>query len=196
MNEVKLSDEELWQLVRDGQESAFTQLMTRFLPALIHYGRKFSSDPDLVEDCVQDVLADLWMRRTSVSPILSVGAYLYAAVRNHVCRQDRKTLRTDLLSDEAGFAPFDATFSVEDQLIAHESEKERLGKLSSLVNQLPPRQKEIIYLRYFKGMNKEEIAEILDINYQSVSNLLHRTLTSLRRQFSVLVPVFLAFLCC
>ncbi len=192
MSDVNRNDAELWQLICEGQESAFTQLIARHLPSLLHYGNKFSSDYALVQDCVQDVLADLWLRRTRESPILSVRAYLFTAVRHHICREARKTLRAAILDDDNESASFEATFSVEDAWIADETERERLEKLNSLVNQLPPRQKEIVYLRYYQGLEKDQIAQILDINYQSVSNLLHRTLTTLRNQFPVFFYVFLA----
>ncbi len=193
MNDVKKSDEELWQLTRENHESSFNQLMERYLPSLLHYGGKFSEDYALVEDCVQEVLADLWMRRTRETPILSVRAYLFAAVRNRVCREARKAGRTGVLDENDGYSLFDAVFSVEDTWIADESERERLRKLNHLVNRLQPRQKEIIYLRYYQGLEKNQIAEVLDIHYQSVSNLLHRTLTALRKQFTVLLHVFLAW---
>ncbi len=193
MNDVKKSDEELWQLTRENHESSFNQLMERYLPSLLHYGGKFSEDYALVQDCVQEVLADLWMRRTRETPILSVRAYLFAAVRNRVCREARKAGRTGMLDENNEYSLFDAVFSVEDTWIADESERERLRKLNLLVNRLQPRQKEIIYLRYYQGLEKNQIAEVLDIHYQSVSNLLHRTLTALRKQFTVLLHVFLAW---
>ena len=193
MNDVTKSDEELWQLTRENHESSFNQLMERHLPSLLHYGGKFSEDYALVQDCVQDVLADLWLRRTRESPILSVRAYLFAAVRNRVCREARKAGRTGILDENDEYSPFEAVFSVEESWIAGESEHERLHKLNHLVNRLPPRQKEILYLRYYQGLEKNQIAEVLDIHYQSVSNLLHRALTALRKQFPVLLYVFLAW---
>lgn len=190
MSNIKRSDEELWQLTRENQESAFSQLMERYLSSLLHYGGKFSMDASLVQDCVQDVLADLWLRRTGESPILSVKAYLFTAVRNRVCNQARRAMRVGTLDDDDETTLFEAAFSVEETLIASESERERLDKLNSLINQLPPRQKEIIYLRYHQGLSKDQIAQVLNINYQSVSNLLHRTLTTLRNQFPVYFYVF------
>jgi DNA-directed RNA polymerase specialized sigma24 family protein len=36
--------------------------------------------------------------------------------------------------------------------------------------------KEALYLRYHQGLNVEQIADMLDVNYQSANNLLHRAL--------------------
>ncbi len=192
MNDLKKSDEELWQLVREDHENSFNQLMERYLPSLIHYGSKFSDDRALVQDCVQDILAELWMKRTRESSILSLRAYLFAAVRHSVCREAKKVGKTGMLDENEEYSSFEAVFSIEEAWIADEAERERLGKLNHLINRLPPRQKEIIYLRYYQGLEKNQIAEVLNIHYQSVSNLLHRTLTALRKQFTVLLYILLA----
>ena len=190
MSKTTYSDEDLWQLIKENQESAFTQLMERHFASLIHYGRKFSTDRALVQDCVQDVLVDIWLRRTSTQPITSIRTYLFAAVRHRICRLARQDQRFESISVDVEETPFSITFSIEDKLIADEIDRERLHQLNLLMNQLPPRQKEIIYLRYYQGLEKDQIAAVLNINYQSVSNLLYRTLTNLRNQFPATLPVF------
>lgn len=190
MSKATYSDEDLWQLIKDNQESAFTQLMERHFASLIHYGRKFSTDKALVQDCVQDVLVDVWLRRTNAQPITSIRTYLFASVRHRICRLARQDLRFESINGDVEEMPFSITFSIEDKLIADEIDRERLHQLNLLMNQLPPRQKEIVYLRYYQGLEKDQIAAVLNINYQSVSNLLHRTLTNLRNQFPATLPVF------
>jgi RNA polymerase sigma-B factor len=48
---------------------------------------------------------------------------------------------------------------------------------------LPERERQIIYLRFFKGLTQSEIAEKLGISQMHVSRLLSRTLTQLREAF-------------
>lgn len=186
MNRSLLTDDELWQFVRQSQEWAFTALMERHFAALLNYGRKFSYNNDLVQDCVQDVLVDLWQRRSHTQTIQSIRAYLFTAVRNRVCRRDQQDQRFGSLTSEVEEAPFTIVFSIEDEWIANEIDHSRLTQLNAFINQLPPRQKEIIYLRFYQGLDNEQIAAIMDINYQSVSNLLHRALAKLRTQFPTL----------
>ncbi|GAB3573951.1 sigma-70 family RNA polymerase sigma factor [Spirosoma luteolum] len=188
MRRTTPSDEELWQLIRQGQEAAFTQLMERLFPSLLHYGRKFSSDKELVQDCVQDTLVSLWLRRDQPQPILSIRTYLFAAVRHCVSRRDRQGQRFGALTSDVEQTPFTVTFSVEESWIADELNRERLQQLNALMNQLPPRQKEIIYLRYYQDLEKDQIAAILAINYQSVANLLHRALSRMRSQLPTALP--------
>ncbi|WP_286860436.1 RNA polymerase sigma factor, partial [Proteiniphilum sp. UBA5510] len=45
---------------------------------------------------------------------------------------------------------------------------------------LTPRQREIIYLRYMQELDYEEIAILMEINYNSARRLVHRSIEHLR----------------
>ena len=49
------------------------------------------------------------------------------------------------------------------------------------MRQLTPRQREIVYLRFFSGADYEEICEIMEIDYQSARDLLYRSIKKLRK---------------
>jgi len=51
------------------------------------------------------------------------------------------------------------------------------------VNKLGARQKEIIYMKYFSGLNNKEIAEVLGVSYQTVRNTLCNALKNIRKDF-------------
>jgi RNA polymerase sigma-B factor len=52
--------------------------------------------------------------------------------------------------------------------------------LKPMLEQLPPREKKILMLRFFKNMTQSEIAEEIGISQMHVSRLLARTLAQLR----------------
>ena len=54
------------------------------------------------------------------------------------------------------------------------------ASLVPLLEQLPPRERMMLYLRFFKGMTQSEIADRLGISQMHVSRLLAKTLTTLR----------------
>ena len=54
------------------------------------------------------------------------------------------------------------------------------ASLTPLLDQLPPREQTMLYLRFFKGMTQSEIAEKLGISQMHVSRLLAKTLATLR----------------
>ncbi len=190
MNPSLPTDELLWHRLTDGEEAAFTQLFERYYAALLGYGKSFLNDSDRVQDCVQDVFADIWLYRSSLNEPTSVKAYLLSCVRKRVARfhsRDRIFRQTTSLDH----IEFSISFTVEDRLIANEETALRIHHLNRQINALPPRQKEILFLRYHQGLTTEQVAEILSINYQSASNLLHRALMQLRRELKGNVALFL-----
>lgn len=56
------------------------------------------------------------------------------------------------------------------------------ASLAPLLEQLPPRERGMLYLRFFKGLTQSEIAEDLGISQMHVSRLLARTLATLRER--------------
>ena len=81
-------------------------------------------------------------------------------------------------------------FSHEMFLINRYEDEQRLKKIANAINQLPARQKEIIYLKIYKGLSYEEISEIMEINYQVVRNLLCQALKTFRK---LIIPAAFLF---
>jgi RNA polymerase sigma factor (sigma-70 family) len=175
-------DSTLWSSLKAGDEKSFSILFEKYYSDLIRYGNSFSPFKEKVQDCVQDVFADVWIYRQSLSNSVVVKAYLLSCVRKRIARlQERdyifmKTSTTDSIE-------FLFDFSIEHQLISDEESALKVAHLNSFLNNLPARQKEALYLRYHQGLTVEQIAELLQINYQSANNLLHRALLQLRREW-------------
>ncbi len=70
--------------------------------------------------------------------------------------------------------------SVEDNMIQMEHVKIITYRIAENIDMLPCRQKEVIYLKFFEELRRDEIAEAMNINPQTVSNLLQMALKRLR----------------
>lgn len=185
-----MDDQALWQLLRTGSEEAYSVLAQRYYAKLVHYGQKFTPNRQLVEDALQDLLIRLWLGRQRLSDTPSVKFYLLKAFRHQLFKSLNKSLRHSEV-DEADMAEL-MVFSVEDQYIELESDLRFTSELTERLTHLPTRQREVIYLRFFQGLTIEEIADLLVIQTQSVSNLLQRALTNLRSSWFITTPVILA----
>lgn len=166
-------------------------LFERYYADLVRYGNSLSPYEEKVQDCIQDVFTDIWVYRETLQNSVVVKAYLLSSVRKRIARlydRDhifRKTTSTDSIA-------FLLEFSVEHDLVEDdEITREKVTHLNKLLNDLPVRQKEALYLRYHQGLSVEQIAEMLDVNYQSASNLLHRGLLSLRKDWKGSFSLFL-----
>jgi RNA polymerase sigma factor (sigma-70 family) len=175
-------DNFLWSAIRNDNDKLFSMLFEKYYNDLIRYGNSLSSHTDKVQDCVQDVFADVWLYRHSLPESVVVKAYLLSSIRKRIARQyDRDRIFRKIAGTDSIDFLFD--FSVEHHLINDESTAESVLYLNKLLNDLPPRQKEALYLRYSQGLSVNQIAAVLQLNYQSASNLLHRALLTLRREW-------------
>ncbi len=186
-------DTELWRAFKKGDREAFAQLYNFYIGDLLSYGYRVTSDRQLIRDSIQDIFLHIWQSRSNLSDTDSIRFYLYRSLRNKIIRNSEKSNHTaidsaNLLENIIG------ALSVEDDLIATEQLNEQLLRLKSAIQELPKRQQEIIQLRYYHDFSFEEIAEMMQINNQSVRNLLHRAITELRQYLTLIVWFLLTFL--
>lgn len=190
LNTTSPDDSVLWSRLRTGDEKAFSLLFEKYYEHLVRYGNSFSNHSEKVQDCIQDVFADLWLYKHSLSDTTNVKAYLLSSVRKRIARlQERDHIFSKITSTDSIDFLFD--FSIEHQLIIDESTADKVNQLNILINLLPSRQKEALYLRYHQGLSVEQIANMLDVNYQSANNLLHRALLNLRKEWNTNIPLLI-----
>lgn len=185
-----LDDSILWSNLKKGDEKAFSILFKKHYSQLVRYGNSFLPFPEKVQDCVQDVFTDIWIYRHKLNDAVVVKAYLLSCVRKRISRSQERD-RVFRLSTSVDSIKFLFDFSIEHHLIADEITADKVKRLNQLINDLPSRQKEALYLRYNQELTVDQIANMLDINYQSANNLLHRALLCLRKDWKGTVSVIL-----
>lgn len=193
MKPVFATDQLCWERLQGGDEAAFAALMRGQFGLLYNYGAKFSKDTELVKDCIQDMFLELWHQRKKLPLVSSVKAYLMTSLRNRLLRflQQRQRVANDAF-EEGEF--FTAEFSVEQQLIDEESVTQTARSISQVMNALSRRQKEAIFLRYYQDLDRSQIAQVMGLTEQSVSNLLHQSLTTMRSKWLNAGAGLIAFL--
>ncbi|MCE6991162.1 RNA polymerase sigma factor [Dyadobacter sp. CY323] len=193
MPAVVISDAELWSDLVMGSETAFSALFRKYHPGLVNYGKSITMHHNIVGDCIQDVFADIWLYRKTLSTPDSVRAYLLSGLRKRIAR---KLERDPIFSQCADIenVEFSAPVTILDELITNEEVRSQVEYLNVLINQLPPRQKEALYLRYHQQLSMEQIADMMQMNYQSVVNLLHRAIKQLRSVWKGEIPQLMLLL--
>ncbi len=182
------TDSQLWQQLKNGSELALGKLIKKYFNLLQNYGYKFVRNEDFVKDCVQEVFVEIWSRRQNISQPDSVRAYLLSSVRKKILRESiRQKINADdeiiNIENDLKFAEF----SPELIIIEEENTQETIKKVSGLLNSLPKRQREVIYLRFYQNLERDEIAQIMGVNSQSVSNLLQAAFKTIRENWSGLI---------
>lgn len=182
------TDSQLWQQLKNGSELALGKLIKKYFNLLQNYGYKFVRNEDFVKDCVQEVFVEIWSRRQNISQPDSVRAYLLSSVRKRILRESvrQKINGDDEIINIENDLKF-AEFSPELIIIEQENTQETIQKVSGLLNSLPKRQREAIYLRFYQNLERDEIAQIMGVNSQSVSNLLQAAFKTIRENWSGLI---------
>jgi RNA polymerase sigma factor (sigma-70 family) len=188
----------LWQRFREGDEAAFALIFDRFSPILYRYGSSITVHKDIVEDSIQDGFVDIWRTKERLSDTNNIAFYLFKVIRRKIYKnlQSKQFQSEDSLDDLLLNTLATIENSAETTLINDESEAKRRLAIANVILQLPPRQREVIELRFYQGFSYEQIADIMGINLQSVHNNVHRALTFLRGHltddlWALLITIFL-----
>lgn len=188
----------LWNSFLKGDDKSFSLIYQQHIDGLFLYGSKLCTDRELVRDCIQEIFVDLFLKRKKMSrEIVNLKSYLFVSLRNVVLKKAEKTRKLESIGeteDENG-GPFKTEYSFLDKYIELEISNEIKEKLQSNINNLPSRQKEIIYLKFEEEMDYPEIARILKISVESARKLLYRALLTLRKTVdpSIAQTLFLLF---
>lgn len=170
---------DLWKKFKNGNQSAFSTLYHHHYASLYFYALKATGYPATAQECVQDLFVTLWNSRERLGDVLQVKPYLFKSLRGIIHRAASSQPNHTDLSSEARYA---LTFSPEDFLIQQEDDAYRQDTLTEVLNRLPARQREAVYLKYYEDLSYPQIAEILQINYQSAVNLIYQAFQQLKQQ--------------
>lgn len=183
---------DLWKLFLAGDRVAFQQLIAQHFRHLVNYGTKFTDDKELVKDTIQELFIRFWEKRANLSDDVNPRAYLTASLRRALHRKIQSVSRFQSFDDvENSSDLFDMELSVEARIIEKEYGRNIAQKIAQNMEELPKRQKEVVYLKFFQEMSRDEISEVMGISAQTVSNLLQMALKNLRTKISKDVLVYL-----
>jgi RNA polymerase sigma factor (sigma-70 family) len=176
------------------EKDAFELVFYRYHDELYRYGLKLCKNEELVKDSIQDLFLRLWKVRDDLSKIEILRPYLFRSFRNQIL-DNIKIQTKNLIIDEELSDIIDLKYSQVDFLKNEKITDEVKARLISTLNQLKPKQKEIVYLRYFEELSFESIAIVMEMNIQSVRNSMHKAIQALRElmlltQFLILVPKY------
>jgi RNA polymerase sigma factor (sigma-70 family) len=175
----------LWALFKRGDWEAYTTLYNQHTRLLLNYGHKFTRDRTLIEDAVHDLFIKLWTNRATLGTPLSVKNYLYKALRSILFRKLAARSRFTEMSDGD---PLGFEVSFDQLVIANEEEQALQTKIKAAIGTLPPRQQEIVYLRFYESFGYPEIADIMDITVASTYKLLYKALHNIELVFTARPP--------
>lgn len=173
------TDTELWSRFKGGDDEALTLIYTSNSRKLYLYGLKFTKNKTIIEDSIQDLFADLVRTRKKLGDANNIRVYLLVSFKRKLFHQLEKEKRYNLEQNDEGFV-FDITYSVEHDIIRQESSDIKLRSLNEALEQLTPRQKEAVYLRFTEELEYIEVARIMEMSVEACRNIVCKAIKSLK----------------
>lgn len=162
-----------------GDRAAFAEVYAAHYEALCRYALRLLRSRAAAEDLVHDVFLRLWRERERLAIRGSVRSYLYMAVRNRsldVLRRARTEVAV-IESSERLEAPSRESDGGIDAAVAS---ADLAAALQRAIDELPPRVRETILLRWRRQLTNREIADALGVTLKTVEAHLARAYRALR----------------
>ncbi|ERI88923.1 RNA polymerase sigma factor, sigma-70 family [Bacteroides pyogenes F0041] len=178
-----------WEKIRQGDEDAFRQLYEQNADWLYGYGMKITGNDDLVTEAIQTLFVYIFEKRKTCSMPKSITAYLCISLKRILINELKKGYNETFKSlDEVELSEynFDLEIDVETAIVRSELKKEQLDFLQKELNSLTRQQREVLYLKYYKGLSSDEIAQVMGLTSRTVYNTAYMAISRLRGR---LVPL-------
>lgn len=162
-----------------GNDRAFSELYDLYVQSLYNYGMKLTQDHELLKDCIHDVFVKVYSKRNEKRPINNLSSYLIISLKNRLLDEFRRNTFTD----DGEVEHYDyrrGSDDVEHDYLNTERELMQSAQVAHLMNHLTRRQRQAITLYYLEERKYDEICDIMQMNYHSVRNLMHRGMLKLR----------------
>ncbi|HEY0668864.1 MAG TPA: RNA polymerase sigma-70 factor [Sphingobacteriaceae bacterium] len=181
----KLTDQDLTGLLVSGDESAFTEIYTRYWRRLFTLAANKIHNLEEAEEIVQDIFISLWSRRQLLTVEKSLHGYLATAVKYRVITKLNRSFHAQ---------KYAVSLNQED-LLDHSTEQwiefeELRTRLNKLVSTLPEKCRLVYTLSKEEGHSQKKIATDLKISEKTVEAHLARAMRSLRAGLTHLLMFF------
>jgi RNA polymerase sigma-70 factor, ECF subfamily len=174
-----LADEDLMELVRDGDARAFEVIVDRHSGPAFSLAFRMCGRRAAAEDVVQDAFVSLWRTRARYDRTRgSVRSWVLSAVHNRAIdafRRDR-IREGQNVSDEALADRLESGERTDQEA----ERRDQARAVRSAMDNLPEDQRKVVELAYFGGFTHTEIAELLGLPAGTVKGRMRLALAKLR----------------
>ncbi|HWW42400.1 RNA polymerase sigma-70 factor [Pedobacter sp.] len=176
----KYSDKELTDLLKSGDQSAFTEIYNRYWSVMYAHVYKMLRDREEAKDVIQEIFSKLWLKAAEIRSNQNLAGFLYVAARNRVLNlMEQNRVRNDYVKSIASFIS-----EIDPSAIDHVDEKKLTQIIEQEILNLPPKMREIFEMSRKENLSHKEIAEKLNISDQTVKKQVQNALKIIRPKIS------------
>jgi RNA polymerase sigma-70 factor (ECF subfamily) len=189
--ETLLHEKELLLQVADGSEAAFAELFNHYRKKVYSTGMLITHSEEIAEELVQDVFLKIWLKKEDLPSIENFQAHLFVITRNIAYDILRRLANQRKIYKEIHQATPEFGAITDDGLL----EKAHKKVLQDAVDRLSPQQKQVYVLMREEGMKRNEVAEKLGIQPNTVKEHMAKALKSIRAYCVANLDLYIQALC-
>ena len=170
-------DKELLMMIADGDETAFRQLFTSYLPKLYPLIFKIVKQESVAEDIFQETFLRLWIYRHKLPEIENPRAWIFRIAYHQAFTWLRKDSMRQKTTQAFGESAATAVNAQETEQVLSFRKLENLVK--EAIRRMPAQQQRVYLLSRERGLKTDEIAREMNLSVQSVKNTMVRALKTI-----------------
>ncbi|MDD4192478.1 MAG: sigma-70 family RNA polymerase sigma factor [Mangrovibacterium sp.] len=172
----------IWRNFKNGSNEAFEQIYNEFIDVLYRYGTKISANDDIVKDSIQQLFLELYSSRTKLSNPESIEFYLLKALKRIIIH--RETKESIYIEYQDSVLPtFEIELDIENKIVFSEQEHSKFKLLNEILGSLSAENKELLYLKFYSGLNNQQIGAMIGAKSDTVRKQTIRILKKLQVSF-------------
>ncbi len=186
--DTQLSDHALIEATKNGDESAFAVIVSRYRNPITNYLYRFLNDYEEAVDLAQETFVRVYFAIDRYHTDFAFSTYIYRIATNLAISEIRRRKRRTILSltglfqtdveDTSEFQPADDRALPDKELI--DDEQGRV--IARAIATLPPKYRVPILLRDIEGKSYEEIAQILELGLGTTKSRISRARALLKEK--------------
>ena len=180
MPEAKLSDHDLIEATKGGDEAAFGEIMTRYRSPITNYLFRFLNDYEEAVDLAQETFVRVYFALDRYHTQFAFSTYIYRIATNLAISEIRRRKRRKLMSltglyqseddSEVEFQPPDTRDLQDKELI----DSERDTTIAKAIASLPEKYRIPVILRDIEGKTYDEVAVIMQLGLGTTKSRISR----------------------
>lgn len=189
----KRDNHELIRNLQKGNVAAFDTLFEVYSARLYSFALKYLKNEPDAEELVQEVFIKVWENRKSLRSELSFRSYLFTISLNHIRKHfNKKAIFLRYLENFHN----DHSQQSQDQHMGSEDYETVMQRIQQIIEEMPPRRREIFIKSKMDGKSSKEIASELGISSGTVDNHISEAIHQLRSRLKKenIIHLLFAFL--
>ena len=180
---TNLSDEQLIKNFLNGDDGGFESLLKKYLKPVYNFLYRLTGDTSVLDDLAQETFIKTWRNIKKFNLDRSFKTWLYAIAKNTAYDyfKKRKTIPFSNFIDAEGNNKLENIS--EDEILPPEllEKADTAKELETALTKISDQYQIILLMRYKDDFSLQEIAEILNLSYNTVKSQHQRGLKALRQ---------------